>query len=67
MINNQEIARVPFVLFAVIGMSVLYSAPAYAHCEGMDGPVVKANTRASSVASFDPMQEKGEGFCCLLL
>lgn len=39
---NQRIIRVLFVLFAVTGMAALYSAPAYAHCDGMDGPVVKA-------------------------
>lgn len=33
--NNQGITRVLFVLFAVIGMAVLHSAPAYAHCDGM--------------------------------
>lgn len=44
--NNQGITRVLFVLFAVIGMAVLHSAPAYAHCDGMDGPVVKAAQEA---------------------
>lgn len=39
---NREIIRVLFVLCAVIGLAALHSAPAYAHCDGMDGPVVKA-------------------------
>jgi hypothetical protein len=30
------------ILFAALGMTALLSAPAYAHCDGMDGPVVKA-------------------------
>ena len=42
MSRNRGIVTVLFVLFAGIGMTVLYSAPAYAHCDGMDGPVVKA-------------------------
>lgn len=44
--NNQGIVRVLFVLFGVIGMAVLHSSPAYAHCDGMDGPVVKAAQEA---------------------
>lgn len=28
--------------FAVIGVVTLWSAPVYAHCDGMDGPVVRA-------------------------
>jgi hypothetical protein len=38
--------QVLFVLFAAIGMAVLYSVPAHAHCDGMDGPVVKAAQEA---------------------
>jgi hypothetical protein len=30
------------VSFAALGLTVLLSAPAYAHCDGLDGPVVKA-------------------------
>lgn len=44
--SNRGIIRVLFVLVAVIGMAVLHSAPAYAHCDGMDGPVVKAAQEA---------------------
>lgn len=44
--SDRGIIRVLFVLFAVIGMAVLHSAPAYAHCDGMDGPVVKAAQEA---------------------
>ena len=44
--SNRGIIRVVFALFAVIGMAVLHSAPAYAHCDGMDGPVVKAAQEA---------------------
>jgi len=39
---NRGIIRVLFVLCAVIGLAALHPAPAYAHCDGMDGPVVKA-------------------------
>lgn len=44
--NNQGITRVLIVLFAVIGMAGLHSAPVYAHCDGIDGPVVKAAQEA---------------------
>jgi len=44
--DSQGITRGLLVLFAVIGMAVLHSAPAYAHCDGMDGPVVKAAKEA---------------------
>lgn len=40
--SNRRIIRVLFVLFTVVWMAVLNSTPAYAHCDGMDGPVVKA-------------------------
>lgn len=46
--SNRGIIRVLFVLFAVIGTAVLHSAPTYAHCDGMDGPVVKAAQKALS-------------------
>lgn len=42
----RGIIRVLSVLLAVIGMAVLYSAPAHAHCDGMDVPVVKAAQEA---------------------
>ena len=38
--KNQGIIGVLFVLFAAIGIAALLSTPAYAHCDGMDGPVV---------------------------
>lgn len=44
--SNRGIIRVLFVLFAAVGMAVLLSAPVYAHCDGMDGPVVKAAQEA---------------------
>lgn len=44
--SNRGITTVLFVLFAAIGMAVVPSAPAYAHCDGMDGPVVKAAQEA---------------------
>ena len=44
--SNRGITKVMFVLFAAIGIAVLPSAPAYAHCDGMDGPVVKAAQEA---------------------
>ena len=40
--NNRAITRVLLVPFAVIGIAVLLSIQAHAHCDGMDGPVVKA-------------------------
>ena len=44
--SQRGIARGLFALFALIGMSVLHSPPASAHCDGMDGPVVKAAQEA---------------------
>jgi hypothetical protein len=43
---NRGIIRTSLALFASIGLTVLFSAPAYAHCDGMDGPVVKAAQEA---------------------
>ncbi len=43
---NRGITIVLFVLFAATGMALLPSVPAYAHCDGMDGPVVKAAQEA---------------------
>lgn len=40
--NNRGTIRALFASFAVIGIAALVSAPVYAHCDGMDGPVVKA-------------------------
>lgn len=40
--NNRAITRVLLVPFAVMGIAVLLSVQAHAHCDGMDGPVVKA-------------------------
>jgi len=42
MTRNLGIIRSLFALFCVTGIAALLSAPAYAHCDGMDGPVVKA-------------------------
>ncbi len=44
--SNQEIIRALYVSFAAIGMAFLLSASAYAHCDGLDGPVVKAAQNA---------------------
>lgn len=44
--SNRETLRILFVLFCIAGMAVLNSSPAYAHCDGMDGPVVKAAQEA---------------------
>lgn len=44
--RNRGITRVLVVSFAVIGIAVLLSAPAFAHCDGTDGPVVKAAQEA---------------------
>jgi hypothetical protein len=44
--SNRGTIRPLLVLFAAIGLSVLLSAPLYAHCDGMDGPVVKAAREA---------------------
>lgn len=44
--SNRGIFRILFVLFTIVGMAVLHSSPAYAHCDGMDGPVVKAAQEA---------------------
>jgi hypothetical protein len=40
--NNRTVNGVLLVPLAVIGIAVLLSARAHAHCDGMDGPVVKA-------------------------
>ncbi|MEJ2761373.1 MAG: DUF6448 family protein [Gammaproteobacteria bacterium] len=40
--TNEGIIRVLFALFIVVGIAAAFSAPVYAHCDGMDGPVVKA-------------------------
>ncbi|HSR52460.1 MAG TPA: DUF6448 family protein [Acidobacteriota bacterium] len=40
--TNEGIIRVLFALFTVVGIAAAFSAPVYAHCDGMDGPVVKA-------------------------
>ena len=40
--SNRSVVNVLSVLFAAIGIAALLSAPAHAHCDGMDGPVVKA-------------------------
>lgn len=46
MSNNRRFTTVLFVVFAAFGMVVLPSAPVSAHCDGMDGPVVKAAQEA---------------------
>jgi hypothetical protein len=40
--KNRGLIRFLFASFAGIGMTVLLSTPVYAHCDGMDGPVVRA-------------------------
>jgi len=40
--RNRRYIRILFASFTIIGIAALLSAPAYAHCDGMDGPVVKA-------------------------
>lgn len=40
--KNRGIIRVLFASFAGIGIAALLSTSVYAHCDGMDGPVVKA-------------------------
>ncbi len=40
--TNEGIIRALFALFTVVGIAAVFSAPVYAHCDGMDGPVVKA-------------------------
>ena len=42
MSSKRRLIRMLFALFTVIWIVALLSAPAYAHCDGMDGPVVKA-------------------------
>ncbi len=44
--DNRRIVTALFVLLAAVVMTVLPSASAYAHCDGMDGPVVKAAQEA---------------------
>lgn len=55
MTSRRGITTVLFVLFAAIGMAVLPSAPAYAHCDGMDGPVVKAAQEALAKNDVNPV------------
>ena len=40
--TERGIIRALFAAFTVIGITALFSAPVYAHCDGMDGPVVEA-------------------------
>jgi hypothetical protein len=40
--SHRGIMGVLLVSLAVIGVATLLSAPAHAHCDGMDGPVVRA-------------------------
>jgi hypothetical protein len=44
--KNQAITRVLLAPFAIMWIAVLVPAQAYAHCDGMDGPVVKAAQKA---------------------
>ena len=44
--GNRGIIAVPFVCSAAIAAAILLPAPASAHCDGMDGPVVKAAQEA---------------------
>jgi hypothetical protein len=44
--SNRGISTILFVLFTAVGTTLLYSAPAHAPCDGMDGPVVKAAQEA---------------------
>jgi hypothetical protein len=44
--SNRGIIRPLLVLFAAMGLSILLSAPSYGHCDGIDGPVVKAAQEA---------------------
>ena len=39
--KNRGIIRALFASFTLIGVATLFSVPGYAHCDGMDGPVVK--------------------------
>jgi hypothetical protein len=40
--GKPEITRRLFAFLATVGIAVLCAAPAHAHCDGMDGPVVVA-------------------------
>ena len=44
--SNRKVIPLLFVVFAAIVMAALPSGPVYAHCDGMDGPVVKAAQEA---------------------
>lgn len=46
--NLRKIIGVLFVSFAAIGITALISTPSYAHCDGLDGPVVKTAQTALS-------------------
>jgi hypothetical protein len=46
MTSNRQLLTILFALVAAIGMAVLRSLPVYAHCDGMDGPVVTAAQEA---------------------
>jgi hypothetical protein len=44
--DDTVLNRTLFGFFAVVGMAALQSVTAYAHCDGLDGPVVKAAQEA---------------------
>lgn len=46
MASHRRIVTRLFVVFAAIGLAIPLSAPVYAHCDGRDGPVVKAAREA---------------------
>ena len=53
--SNRVTIRVLFVLLPAIGISVLLSAQASAHCDGIDGPVVKAAQEALAKGDVNPV------------
>lgn len=46
MTRHQGLINILATVFAAFALTVLFSAPVYAHCDGIDGPVVTSAREA---------------------
>lgn len=51
--SERTVARILFALIAVLGITMLSPGSSRAHCDGMDGPVVKAAQAAISTGDVN--------------